>query len=209
MLKISFDFDETTQKVSNLKVVNTSVTASTKEYDLEVDENKLNLTSDAVSKLGAVAGDRISVNYWTVDNQTTYPIISKSDVFTDGSDGNKMTKKGTVSFKGQQRSSLLKFGSLFTFSEFKDKSGNIVDNVFILSPVEDDRTTINEQADFTEEKENATVLYFSAKGKDPQALLRELQSVYACCTAAGIVKKDGETYVALEVDADEPLAWSG
>lgn len=63
MLKISFDFDETTQKVSNLKVVNTSVKASTKEYDLEVDENKLNLTSDAVEKLGAVAGDRISVNY--------------------------------------------------------------------------------------------------------------------------------------------------
>jgi hypothetical protein len=63
MLKISFDFDETTQKVSNLKVVNTSVKASTKEYDLEVDENKLNLTSDAIEKLGAVAGDRISVNY--------------------------------------------------------------------------------------------------------------------------------------------------
>ncbi|MBO7693497.1 MAG: hypothetical protein J6T10_12775 [Methanobrevibacter sp.] len=63
MLKISFDFDETTQKVSNLKVVNTSVKASAKEYDLEVDENKLNLTSDAVEKLGAVAGDRISVNY--------------------------------------------------------------------------------------------------------------------------------------------------
>lgn len=60
--------------------------------------------------------------------------------------------------------------------------------------------------DFTEEKENATVLYFSAKGKDPQTLLLELQSVYACCTAAGTVKKDGETYVALEVDADEQLA---
>lgn len=173
MLKISFDFDETTQKVSNLKVVNTSVTASIKEYDLEVDENKLNLTSDAVSKLGAVAGDRISVNYWTVDNQTTYPIISKSDVFTDGSDGNKMTKKGTVSFKGQQRSSLLKFGSLFTFSEFKDKSGNIVDNVFILSPVEDDRTTINEQADFTEEKESVEELNDSTVEKEMAEMLGE------------------------------------
>jgi hypothetical protein len=63
MLRISFDLDEGTLKVSNLKVTNTSVSASTKEYDLEVDENKLNLTSDAVDKLGAVAGDRIAVNY--------------------------------------------------------------------------------------------------------------------------------------------------
>lgn len=63
MLRISFDFDETTQKVSNLKVVNSSVQASTKQYDVEVDENKLNLTSNAIEKLGAVAGDRISVNY--------------------------------------------------------------------------------------------------------------------------------------------------
>ena len=63
MLRISFDFDETTQKVSNLKVINSSVQASTKQYDMEVDENKLNLTSNAIEKLGAVAGDRISVNY--------------------------------------------------------------------------------------------------------------------------------------------------
>lgn len=173
MLKISFDFDETTQKVSNLKVVNTSVKASTKEYDLEVDENKLNLTSDAVEKLGAVAGDRISVNYWTVDNQTTYPIISKADVFTDGSDGNKMTKKGTVSFKGQQRTSLLKFGSLFTFSEFKDKSGEVMDNVFILTPVEDDRTTINEETDFVEEKESVEELNETTVEKEMAEMLGE------------------------------------
>lgn len=173
MLKISFDFDETTQKVSNLKVVNTSVKASTKEYDLEVDENKLNLTSDAVEKLGAAAGDRISVNYWTVDNQTTYPIISKADVFTDGSDGNKMTKKGTVSFKGQQRSSLLKFGSLFTFSEFKDKNGEVMDNVFILTPVEDDRTTINEETDFVEEKESVEELNKATVEKEMAEMLGE------------------------------------
>ena len=173
MLKISFDFDETTQKVSNLKVVNTSVKASAKEYDLEVDENKLNLTSDAVEKLGAVAGDRISVNYWTVDNQTTYPIISKADVFTDGSDGNKMTKKGTVSFKGQQRSSLLKFGSLFTFSEFKDKNGEVMDNVFILTPVEDDRTTINEEPDFVEEKESVEELNEITVEKEMAEMLGE------------------------------------
>ena len=154
MLKISFDFDESTQKVTNVKVTksNSITTASTNSYDLVVEENKLVLTTNAIDKLGAVAGDRISVNYWTVDNETTYPIISKSEVFTEGTDGNKLAKKGTISFKGQQRTSLLKFGSLFTFSEFKDKKGEIKDNVFILTPVKDERETINED-EFAEEKE--------------------------------------------------------
>ncbi len=94
MLKISFDFDESTQKVTNVKVTksNSTTPASTNGEDLVVEENKLVLTTDAVNKLGAVAGDRISINYWTVDNQTTYPIISKSEVFTDGANGKFFVK---------------------------------------------------------------------------------------------------------------------
>jgi len=155
MLKISFDFDESTQKVSNVKVVNSNstITASTKSYDLGVEDNKLVLTPNAISQLGAVAGDRISVNYWTVDNETTYPIISKSDVFTDGASGNKLTQKGTISFKGQQRTSLLKFGSAFTFSEFKDRSGEVKENVFVLTPVEDQETLKIEEETLDDEKE--------------------------------------------------------
>ena len=154
MLKISFDFDESTQKVSNIKVIssNSIITASTKSYDLGVEDNKLVLTPNAIDKLGAVAGDRISVNYWTVDNETTYPIISKSEVFTEGADGNKLTKKGTISFKGQQRTSLLKFGSAFTFSEFKDRSGEVKENVFVLTPVEDQEAPKVEES-FDDEKE--------------------------------------------------------
>lgn len=151
MLRISFEFDEVSQKVSNLKVESANAVVS-KAYDLRVDDNKIELTSSAINKLGAIAGDRISVNYWTVDNQTTYPIISKSEVFTDGSDGNKLTKKGTVSFKGQQRTSLLKFGSLFTFSEFRDKNDEVKDNVFILTPVDD--SSSQSENDFTDVKES-------------------------------------------------------
>lgn len=151
MLRVSFEFDEVSQKISNLKVESANAIVN-KSYDLLVDENKLELTSSAINKLGAIAGDRISVNYWTVDNQTTYPIISKSEVFTDGADGNKLTKKGTVSFKGQQRTSLLKFGSLFTFSEFKDKNGEVKDNVFVLTPV--DESSSQSENDFTDVKES-------------------------------------------------------
>ena len=58
--------------------------------------------------------------------------------------------------------------------------------------------------DFSEEKENATVLYFSAAGRDPTALQREVESAYACFSAAGIVQKNDETYVALEIDTEGP-----
>lgn len=154
MLKISFDFNEKTNSVSNVKVIKSSSvnTNESQSWDLSVDENKLILTDTAIDKLNAIAGDRVSVNYWTVDNQTTYPIISKSELFTDGQSGNKLTGKGTISFKGQQRTSLLKFGSLFTFTDFVGRDGKIQDGVFVLTPIEDNRTSINE-SDFTDEKE--------------------------------------------------------
>lgn len=137
MFKISFDFNEQTKTVSNVKVVSLdSTTASSNSYDMRVEENKVSLTLEAVNKLGAVAGDRISINYWTVDNTTTYPIISKSDVFTDGQDGSKLTKRNTFSFKGQQRISLLKFGETFEFSEFTDKNGEVKEGVYVLTPTD-------------------------------------------------------------------------
>jgi hypothetical protein len=61
-----------------------------------------------------------------------------------------------VSFKGQQRTSLLKFGSLFTFSEFKDKNGEVKDNVFILTPVDD--SSSQSENDFTDVKESMNEL---------------------------------------------------
>jgi hypothetical protein len=61
MLKISFEFDEVSQKISNLKVE--SGTTVNKAFDLKLDDNKMELTSSAINKLHAIAGDRISVNY--------------------------------------------------------------------------------------------------------------------------------------------------
>jgi hypothetical protein len=153
MLKIILDFDETTKTVKNVTVLDLDKTSSEKSFKLREDENKLEFTADAIVDLNAVPGDRISINYWTVDNETTYPIVSKSDVFTDGQDGSKLTKKNTVSFKGQQRKSLLKFGELFDFSEFKDKNGQVVKNVFILTPIEDNRITLNSKEESFEEVE--------------------------------------------------------
>ena len=81
MFNISFDFDEVTQKVTNLKVTSLSkVNLDEGEAMVQLMDNKLKLTPKAT-------GDRIQVNYWTEDNQNTFPLIGKSEVFTDKEEG--------------------------------------------------------------------------------------------------------------------------
>ena len=53
--------------------------------------------------------------------------------------------------------------------------------------------------EFTENKDDAVVLYFSAEGKDEAALCRELESVYVCCSKMGRVVRNGKRYIAVEI----------
>ena len=88
------------------------------EATVTVADNKLVLSKEAVKALGGVAGDRIAVNYWTVDNETTFPVIGKSECFGDSTGGNRLTKSNTVSFRGVQRDILLEYGSFFKLIRF-------------------------------------------------------------------------------------------
>ena len=65
MLKISFDLDEITKKISNLKVVsiNNEVLESA---TIEVLDNKLKLSKAAVDMLGAVANDKVTIKPFSV-----------------------------------------------------------------------------------------------------------------------------------------------
>jgi len=125
MLKISFNFDENSKTISGLKVEQTtpkikSINVYEDEYDLEVMENKLKLSRAALDKLNAKADDRVSINYWSEDVGKSFPVIGKAQAFTDKLDGNRVTKAGTVAFRGEKRSTLLMFGTVFTLEEFKD-----------------------------------------------------------------------------------------
>lgn len=130
MLNISFDFDPVTQKVTNVIIKDTegkTVKPKTKKSStidsskplLVVADNKLILNDPLTSALNAEAGDRISINYYTVNNQETFPLIGRSDVFADPQSGNKLTKSNTVCFRGNQRTILLEYGEEFTIEEFK------------------------------------------------------------------------------------------
>ena len=121
MFNISFDFDEVTQKVTNLKVTSLSkVNLDEGKAMVQLMDNKLKLTPKAISMIGAQPGDRIQVNYWTESNQNTFPLIGKSEVFTDKEEGSKLSKSETVSFRGNKNSTLQMYGKLFKLESFKD-----------------------------------------------------------------------------------------
>lgn len=90
------------------------------EATVTVADNKLVLSKEAVKALGGVAGDRIIINYWTVDSETTFPVIGKSECFGDSTSGNRLTKSNTVSFRGAQRDILLEYGSFFKLIRFNN-----------------------------------------------------------------------------------------
>ena len=138
MFTISFDFDETTKKVTNIKVVSIDKTLPTSDNYLEVQDNKLKLGKEAISLLEATSGDRIQVNYWTVNNQETFPVIGKSATFTDSTGGNALSKSNTISFRGNQRAVLLEYGNLFKLEPFKE-------GMFKLVPITNEESLEKEQ----------------------------------------------------------------
>lgn len=140
---ISFDFDELTEKVSNIQVNSegvskiksrTKTSKVNKIIDerplLEVVDNKLIFSEALVKELDLKVGERVNINYWTVDEKTTIPLVGKSEYFTDILAGNKLTTNNTVSFRGVQRNVLLEYGTLFTIKPWKD-------NVYQLKPVKE------------------------------------------------------------------------
>lgn len=114
MLKISFDFDETTNSVTNVKVVKTASKFENLDLPIvELGDSKLIMSPKAIELLSAQIGDRISVNYIQKNNELTFPVIGKSEVFTDKEVGNKLSKTNTVSFRGSQKTCLSQYGNLF------------------------------------------------------------------------------------------------
>ena len=106
-------------QASGLKDI-TIVDYNVDEATVTVADNKLVLSKEAVKALGGVAGDRIIINYWTVDSETTFPVIGKSECFGDSISGNRLTKSNTVSFRGAQRDILLEYGSFFKLIRFNN-----------------------------------------------------------------------------------------
>lgn len=137
MYTITYDFDETTGKMSNWKCVKkeSKTVNSNGKPVIEVGENKLIISPEALTLIGAKSGERISINYIQKSNEITIPVIGKSEVFSDERAGNKLTLSNTVSFKGKQRTILLEYGTVFSLSS------EIKPGMFQLTSVSEDSST--------------------------------------------------------------------
>ena len=139
MFNISFNFDEVTHKVSNLKVTSLSkVNLDEGEPLVQLMDNKIKLTPKTIELIGAKVGDRIQVNYWTENNHNTFPLIGRSEVFTDKEEGCKLTGSNTVSFRGNKNSTLKIYGHLFKLEPFKE-------NMFKLVKIEEENDSMEKE----------------------------------------------------------------
>lgn len=96
---------------------------------VELQDNKLIISDSTMNYLSINPGDRLSVNY-VQNKEGIYPVIGKSEMFSDPESGSKVTKSKTLSFRGLQNKILSRYGHLFTLE--KD---SIVAGVYKMTPV--------------------------------------------------------------------------
>lgn len=124
MFNIQFDFDPETSEITNLKIVKTE--DEIKDAIVKIDNGRLYLSREALVMLNAKVGDRITINYFTVNPEMTFPVIGRSELLSGN--GNRLCGSNTVSYRGQQQEILLQYGKIFKLEPFK--------NYFKMVPIE-------------------------------------------------------------------------
>lgn len=111
------------------------------------DANKLTFNQAALDLMQVKVGDSISIKYRT-ENGKELPIIGKDQYFPNAI-GNKITKKGTISFRGDMNKNLSLFGSTFNLVESKDKGIFFMKGDLNTVEVPDEIIDINKELDMS------------------------------------------------------------
>lgn len=131
---VTFDFDAETDSVKNVecfvdgieKKKKTTTPKKKKEEVIEsnaiitLESNKIIFNNKALADLKAEAGDRIVIKYEKSKDGNAYPIIGKDLDFDEEGTGNKITKSGSVSYRGQANTILANYGSEFNLEPYKE-----------------------------------------------------------------------------------------
>ena len=131
---VTFDFDSETDSVKNVecfvdgieKKKKTTTSKKKKEEVVEsnaiitLESNKLIFNNKALADLKADVGDRIVIKYEKAKNGEDYPIIGKDLDFDEEGTGNKLTKSGSISYRGQANTILAVYGSEFSLEPIKE-----------------------------------------------------------------------------------------
>lgn len=92
---------------------------STKPYIVYENNSTLQFNEVALQYTGFSPGDVLKVKYETTSKGVTYPIIAKAETFGVKL-GNKLTKKGSMSYKGKQGIKLAEYGTIFLLQGYAD-----------------------------------------------------------------------------------------
>lgn len=116
---------------------------------IEIGDKKLILSLKVLEILDAKPGERLSINYIQKNNEETFPVIGKSEIFADPENGQKITKSNTISFRGNQRKMLEQFGNLFLLEIYTDHMYKMIsieenDLIEINSELEEEINILNE-----------------------------------------------------------------
>lgn len=57
--------------------------------------------------------------------------------------------------------------------------------------------------EFSENRDDAVLMYFSAEGRDEMALRREIEKTYVCFSRIGSVVKNGKRYIVVAIDDEK------
>lgn len=112
---------------------------------IELGDKKLILSPLTIQILNAKPGDKLCINYIQNNNQETFPVIGKAEVFVDPKNGQKLTKSDTMSFRGNQMDMLSQFGDLFKLELYRDKMYKLIsiDEVDLLENNKDFKEEFN------------------------------------------------------------------
>lgn len=116
---------------------------------IEIGDKKLILSLKVLEILDAKPGERLSINYIQKNNEETFPVIGKSEIFADPENGQKITKSNTISFRGNQRKILEQFGNLFLLEIYTDHMYKMIsieenDLIEINNELEEEINILNE-----------------------------------------------------------------
>jgi len=143
-MKIIIDFDPINQEVVSVtvgdsvkiptKAKNKKLTEINEKVQVTLDSNKLLLTPKLIELLKVSEGDRLVIRYKD-DGEFIIPFLAPAKVFNEDGNGNKLTKTSTVSFRGDQRESLLKYGTVFNVEDMGDGSVKLISDVQVKGVV--------------------------------------------------------------------------
>jgi microcompartment protein CcmK/EutM len=114
-------------ELSGSKPITEAITSNPVEASVKLVGNTLELNQAAVDLIGAKVGDKICIQYVQIGDVFT-PVIGTEQNMGQSLNGNKLTKKLTISYRGKQAEALRIYGDEFTLELHEGKIYKLLGN---------------------------------------------------------------------------------